>query len=120
MDVIGQLRRWGRSDRRPRPASARRRGKPLVIERRLWQLAAFAAGTAAAATVRQVAVVSWRAARHEDPPIHPSGRDVRMADALAWAVSIAVGAAVAKVLAERATAAGWEKATGSPPPDVNG
>jgi hypothetical protein len=40
-----------------------------------------------------------------------------MADALTWAVAIAVGAAVAKVIAERAAAAGWERAPGAPPPD---
>jgi hypothetical protein len=28
-----------------------------------------------------------------------------------------VGAAVAKVLAEQAAAAGWQKATGAPPPE---
>jgi uncharacterized protein DUF4235 len=88
-----------------------------AAQRRIWQLAAFAAGTLAAAAVREAAVVSWRAVQHEDPPVHASGRDVRTVDALGWAVSIAIGAAVAKVLAERAAAEGWEKATGAPPPD---
>lgn len=87
------------------------------MQRRAWQAIAFAAGALAAAGVRQVAVASWRARTHDDPPIHPSARGVRVRDALIWAVSLAVGAAVAKVLAERVAAAGWEKATGAPPPD---
>jgi hypothetical protein len=88
-----------------------------VIERRVWQGVAFAAGTLAAVAVRQVAVASWRARRHEDPPTHPGAPDVRLVEALTWGACIAVGAAVAKVLAEQAAAAGWQKATGAPPPE---
>jgi hypothetical protein len=97
----------------------RTHGKPSQGERRLWQLVALGAGVAAAALVRGAAVLVWRKGRHEDPPVHPSARGVSLADALLWAVSLAVGAAVSKVFAERA-AAEWQKATGSPPPNPNG
>lgn len=95
-------------------------GVPAVIQRRVWRFIVLAAGVLSAAAVRQLAVASWHALRRDEPPVHPSQRHVRLRDALTWAVSIAVGAAVAKVLAERVAAAGWEKATGAAPPDPSG
>ena len=41
-------------------------------------------------------------------------------EALLWAVTVAVGVAVFRVVAEKATAAAWTKATGSEPPSTNG
>jgi hypothetical protein len=37
-------------------------------------------------------------------------------DALTWATALGVGAAVARVVAQRGAAAAWERATGNPPP----
>jgi Protein of unknown function (DUF4235) len=87
--------------------------------RYLWQGVAFVSGTAAALCVRRAAVALWRTGRHEDPPIHPAARDVRWGDALIWAISVAVGAAVARVVAERTAAAAWSAATGAAPPSVD-
>jgi hypothetical protein len=86
-------------------------------ERRLWNLATLAAGAGSALLVRQAASTLWRSTRHEEPPQHPADRGVRWGDALIWAVAVAVGAAVARVVAERGAAAAWTAATGSPPPD---
>ena len=36
-----------------------------------------------------------------------------------WAISVAVGAAVARVVAERGAATAWEAATGAPPPGLD-
>jgi Protein of unknown function (DUF4235) len=88
-------------------------------QRRLWQFVAFASGAAAAAGVRRGAVTLWRTSTHEDPPENPIGRDVAWRDALIWAVAVAVGAAVARVVAQRTAAAAWSAATGSPPPGVD-
>jgi hypothetical protein len=46
-------------------------------------------------------------------------RDVCWPDALTWAIAVAVGAAVARVVAQRGAAAAWERATGDPPPIVS-
>ena len=86
------------------------------MDRRIWQVATALAGMAAATAVRQVAVVTWRSAKHEGPPENPVGRDVGWRDALIWAVAIGVGAGVARVVAQRGAAAAWERATGDPPP----
>jgi Protein of unknown function (DUF4235) len=90
-----------------------------IEQRYVWQAVAFVSGAAAAACVRRAAVTLWRTGRHEDPPIHPAARDVSWRDALIWAMSVAVGAAVARVVAERTAAAAWNAATGARPPVID-
>ena len=82
----------------------------------MWQLVATLSGMLAATAVRRAAVTTWRSTKHEDPPENPVARDVGWRDALTWAVAIGVGAAVARVVAQRGAAAAWERATGDPPP----
>jgi Protein of unknown function (DUF4235) len=94
-----------------------RRGASRASPRRyLWQGVAFGSGTLAALGARRAAVALWRTGRHEDPPIHPAARDVRWHDAMIWAISVAIGTAVARVVAERTAAAAWSAATGAAPP----
>jgi Protein of unknown function (DUF4235) len=89
------------------------------VQRILWRLTALAAGTAAASAVRAIASLTWRTTRHEEPPANPAARGVKWRDALIWAISVAVGAAVARVVAERGAATAWEAATGAPPPGLD-
>jgi hypothetical protein len=81
----------------------------------LWRVVALASGAAAAALVRQGAVMAWRTGRNEEPP-NPASPSVRWRDALIWSVSLAIGIGVARVVAERGAAAAWNVATGSPAP----
>jgi Protein of unknown function (DUF4235) len=81
-----------------------------------WQGVAAASGTLAAMAVRRLAVTTWRSTKHVDPPENPVARDVSWPDALTWAVAVAIGAAVARVVAQRGAAAAWERATGEPVP----
>lgn len=90
-----------------------------MTEERTWRAVSLGVGAATAVLVRRVATIGWRAGRHEDPPVHPSTRGVELRDALIWTIALGVGAAVARVLAERAAAAGWESVTGSPPPSLD-
>lgn len=85
-----------------------------------WQGVAIASGTLAAAAVRRAAVTTWRTTKHEEPPANPAARDVSWRDALTWTVAVAVGAAVARVVAQRGAAAVWERATGEPVPAPTG
>ncbi|MDQ1432614.1 MAG: hypothetical protein QOF40_3216 [Actinomycetota bacterium] len=89
------------------------------MDRRVWQGVAALAGTAAATAVRQIAVMAWKTTKHEDPPENPVAGDVRWRDALTWAIALGVGAAVARVVAQRGAAKAWERATGNPPPIVS-
>ena len=81
-----------------------------------WQGVAAASGTLAAMAVRRAAVTTWRTTKHEDPPENPVSRDVSWPDALTWAIAVAIGAAVARVVAQRGAAAAWERATGESVP----
>jgi hypothetical protein len=88
----------------------------MTAKERAWQGVALASGMLAATLVRRAAVTTWRTAKHEDPPENPVARDVGWSDALTWAIAVGVGAAVARVVAQRGAAAAWEHATGDPPP----
>jgi hypothetical protein len=92
------------------------------MERRevAWKALSVAAGTIAAAATRRVAVATWEKARHEPAPTGPATRERSWRDALVFAVAVAAGVAVARVVAERTAAAAWEQATGSAPPSPNG
>ena len=87
-----------------------------MMQKYAWRGVALASGAASAALVRRGAVALWRTSQHEEPPSDPARRGVRWRDAMIWATSVAVGAAVARVVAERSAAAAWTAATGSPPP----
>jgi hypothetical protein len=93
-----------------------KRGLSTTQRQYAWKGLAFASGTLSALGVRKVAAAVWRTGRHEEPPTQPAERDVGWRDALIWAISVAVGAAVARVVAERTAAVAWNAATGSAPP----
>jgi hypothetical protein len=86
--------------------------------RQTWQVVSAVSGAVAALAVRQIGMMLWQRSRHEAPPRHPADQTVSWSDALIWATSAAVGAAVARVLAQRGAAAAWTAATGAPPPDL--
>jgi len=80
---------------------------------------AFASGAAAAALCRRGMAALWRVSRHQDPPENPATRGVRWRDALIWSISLGVGAAVSRLVAQRGAAAAWQAATGSQPPGLD-
>jgi len=89
------------------------------VQRRLWEMFAFASGAAAAAVCRRGMAALWRVSRHQDPPENPATRGVRWRDALIWSISLGVGAAVSRLVAQRGAAAAWQAATGSQPPGLD-
>jgi Protein of unknown function (DUF4235) len=94
-------------------------GNDLGVQRRLWEMFAFASGAAAAAVCRRGMTALWRVRRHQDPPENPASRGVRWRDALIWSISLGVGAAVSRLVAQRGAAAAWQAATGSQPPGLD-
>jgi hypothetical protein len=74
------------------------------------------AGIAAAVAARNIVSALWSS--DTDTPLNPADRRTSWREALAWGLATAVGAAVARVVALRGTAAGWEKMTGETPPGV--
>jgi uncharacterized membrane protein YedE/YeeE len=82
------------------------------VERIEWQILAAATGAVATIATRKVLTAAWRAA----------GRDAAEAEwgtwaqALTWGLAVGAGMGVARVIAQRAAAAGFERVTGDPPP----
>jgi hypothetical protein len=74
------------------------------------------AGIAAAVAARTLVSALWRS--DTETPLNPADRRTSWREALAWGLATAVGAAVARVVALRGTAAGWEKLSGETPPGV--
>jgi hypothetical protein len=74
------------------------------------------AGIAAAVAARKLVSALWRS--DTETPLNPADRRTSWREALAWGLATAVGAAVARVVALRGTAAGWEKLSGETPPGV--
>lgn len=81
-----------------------------------YRAVSAAAGILAAVAARKVVSALWRG--DVEPPLNPADRRVSWRDALTWALATALGAAVARVVAVRGAAAGWERATGEVPPGV--
>lgn len=90
----------------------------LTMEKIAWKAAAAGAGVLAGLAVRKALMVGWRAARHQDPPANPAAPGTSWGEALAWTMAMAAGMGAAKLVAVRGAAAGWEKATGAPPPGL--
>ena len=95
------------------------RGKDVSVQETMWRVVA-PLGAGPRRPPRSGAGRARRGGRpaHEEPPTNPAARSVPLARRLIWAISVAVGAAVARVVAERGAATAWEAATGSPPPGL--
>jgi hypothetical protein len=87
-----------------------------MLKRASYQALSALAGIVAAALARKIVSALWRG--DTDPPLNPADRRVSWRAGLTWALATAVGAAVARLIALRGAAAGWEMATGEPPPGI--
>jgi hypothetical protein len=74
------------------------------------------AGLVAAVAVRKIISALWRS--DTETPLNPADRRTSWSEALAWGLATAIGAAVARVVALRGAASGWEKMTGETPPGI--
>ena len=74
------------------------------------------AGIAAAVAARKIVSALWSS--DTETPLNPADRRISWREALAWGLATAVGAGVARVVALRGAASGWEKVTGETPPGV--
>lgn len=72
------------------------------------------AGVLAAFSTRALIGKLWPT----DPPKNPADRTVAWREALTWAIVSSIGAGIARLVARRLSAAGWEKATGEVPPGL--
>lgn len=85
---------------------------------RLYLVLTTASGVTAAFLARKLVSALWRG--DAEPPLNPADRRISWREGLTWAAATAVGAAIARVVALRLTAAGWSKVTDETPPGVAG
>lgn len=88
------------------------------MEKATFKVAVGAATVAAALAARKALALVWKKARNDGPPPNPGSPGTAWGEALTWTLATAVGAGIAKLLAERGATAGWRKAVGSLPPGV--
>ncbi|MBV9382276.1 MAG: DUF4235 domain-containing protein [Streptosporangiaceae bacterium] len=74
------------------------------------------AAMAAAFLTRKLITVVWTRATGKEPPSHPEDPQVRLAEALGWAVVTGVGVEAARLLATRAASRRLHPGTGDAEP----
>lgn len=89
------------------------------LERIRWAALSNASAVLGAIATRKLLQAVWPAGDDATgPPFNPADRRVGWSTALQWGIAAGVGAGIARVLSQRAAAAGWEAATGSAPPGL--
>lgn len=87
-------------------------------ERLSWTALSNASAVLGAIATRKLLQAVWPGDDATGPPFNPADRRVAWSTALQWGVAAGVGAGIARVVGQRAAAAGWERATGSAPPGL--
>lgn len=90
----------------------------MTMEKFAWKLAGMGSAIAAGIAMRKALTTGWEKARHQQPPMNPANPGTSWGEALAWTMALGAGVGVARMLASRAAAAGWQKATGTLPPGL--
>lgn len=80
-----------------------------------WRLVAGAAAFGAGFVARKAITIGWKRITGKEPPSNPESPEVKLAEAIGWAVATGVGMEVARLLATRAAAKRWYGSTGELP-----
>lgn len=89
-----------------------------TMEKITWKVAGVGSAILAGIAMRKVLTTGWEKARHQQPPMNPAQPGTSWGEAVAWTMAVGAGVGVARMLASRAAAAGWQKATGALPPGL--
>ena len=89
-----------------------------TMEKTVWKLAAGGAAVVAGIAVRNVLMATWRAVMKNEPPNNPADPATSWGEALAWTAVTGLAVGIARMVASRGAAAGWQRATGSLPPGL--
>ncbi len=85
---------------------------------KLWSVLSLVSALGAAAVAKKALDSGWRAATGKHPPENPADPDVRMAEAVAWAVISGTFVALARMLAQRRAADYYRRSAGHLPPQL--
>jgi len=89
-----------------------------IVAKLGWKVVGGASGLVAGLVTRKLLDNASRSVKGGTPPTNPKQVDVSWQEAVSWTVASTAGVAVARLLAARAAAGAWEKATGSVPPGL--
>jgi hypothetical protein len=85
---------------------------------KIWTAFSLVSALGAAALAKKALDAGWRAATGKHPPQNPADPDVRMGEAVAWAVVSGTFVALARMLAQRRAAHYFERSAGHLPPQL--
>ena len=91
----------------------------IMNEERFWNAVVVGSAALAAIAIRNGLKLGWQYVKEEDPPTNPADHSVSWGDALAWTLATSVAVGVGRLLAQRGAAAGWKRAKGRYPRDLN-
>ena len=89
-----------------------------TAEKTAWKVAATGAAIVSGVLARKLLITAWTKTRKTNPPTNPAARGTQWPEAIAWTVATSIGVGIARLVATRGAAAGWEKATGALPPGL--
>lgn len=89
-----------------------------AMEKTVWKLAATGAAVVASIAVRNVLMAVWRKLVKTEPPNNPADPATSWGEAVAWTAATGLVIGVARMVASRGAAAGWQRATGNLPPGL--
>jgi len=84
-----------------------------------WKIVGTGGAILAGMLARKALVASWtKSTRLADPPTNPASPTTSWGEALMWAATSGLVVALARLVAQRGAAAGWQRATGALPPGL--
>jgi hypothetical protein len=89
-----------------------------AMEKTLWKLAGTGAAVLAGIAVRSALMSLWRGIMKNEPPNNPADPATAWGEAIAWTAATGLVVGVARMVASRGAAAGWQRYTGSLPPGL--
>ncbi|HUH08057.1 MAG TPA: DUF4235 domain-containing protein [Egibacteraceae bacterium] len=89
-----------------------------TMTKTVWKVGATAAAVIAGVAARKALTAVWQRTRHTDPPSNPTAPEVSWPEAVGWSMASGMAVGLARLLAARGSAAGWRRATGMLPPDM--
>ena len=86
-----------------------------MADDRVWNTVATAAAVSAVAAAKPVIARGWRLTFGADPPGNPADPGVSWSEAILWAVVTGALIGLVRLVAQRAAAGAWHRATGHYP-----
>ncbi len=88
------------------------------MQKLIWKALTAMTAMGAAWVARKGATKVWSRVSDNEAPVNPADRSLSWGAALGWALLAGLGAGLARVVGRRGAAAGWQAATGEPPPGI--